>query len=331
MQAKTARPGPRSKRARAVAVLVYDGVAMFELGVACDIFGSSMGKLFETPWYEMSLCAAAPGLVSSDAGFGIVVPHGIDRIRRAGTIVVSPTDLPDEVPPAILEELRRAHRRGQRIVSLCTGASILASAGLLDGRRATTHWSECETLAREHPLVEVDPNVLYVDNGDLLTSAGSAASIDLLLHLVRHDYGTEIANRVARDLVVPPHRDGDQAQYIDTPMPSYAGADLFSEALGWAQSHLDESVTIDNLAARSAMSPRTFARRFGETAGTTPYKWLLQQRVERAQRLLETTDLSIDVIAARSGFGTSDNLRKHFRRSVHTSPNSYRRTFARAG
>jgi transcriptional regulator GlxA family with amidase domain len=329
MHAKTARPDLRSKRARAVAVLAYDGVAMFELGVACDIFGSTMGKLFDTAWYGFSLCAARPGLVSSDAGFGIEVPHGIDRIRQAGTIVVSPTDFPDEVPPAILDELRRAHRHGRRIVSLCTGASILARAGLLDGRRATTHWSECETLARQYPLVEVDPNVLYVDEGDLLTSAGSAASIDLLLHLVRQDYGTEIANRVARDLVVPPHRDGDQAQYIDTPMPSYSGADLFSEALGWAQAHLDESVTIDDLAVRSAMSPRTFARRFGETTGTTPYKWLLQQRVERAQRLLETTDLAIDLVATRSGFGTADNLRKHFRRTVHTSPNSYRRTFAR--
>jgi AraC family transcriptional activator FtrA len=330
MRSETASPGRRSKRARAVAVLAYDGVAMFELGVACDVFGSGMGQLFDTPWYQLSLCAAAPGLVSTDAGFAIKVPHGIDSIRRAGTIVVSPTDLADKVPPAILEELRRAHRRGQRIVSLCTGASILARAGLLDGRRATTHWSECEEFARLHPLVEVDPNVLYVDEGDLLTSAGSAASIDLLLHVVRQDYGTETANRVARDLVVPPHRNGDQAQYIDTPMPSYSGADLFVGALEWAQSHLDDAVTIEDLAARSAMSPRTFARRFGETTGTTPYRWLLRQRVERAQRLLETTDLSIDLIATRSGFGTADNLRKHFRRTVHTSPHSYRRTFARA-
>jgi AraC family transcriptional activator FtrA len=296
--------------------------------VACDVFGFSMGELFDTAWYDLSLCAAAPGLVSSDAGFSIDVPYGIDRIRRAGTIVVLPTDLPDQVPPVILDELRRAHRRGQRIVSLCTGASILASAGLLDGRRATTHWSECESAARQYPLVEFDASVLYVDDGDLLTSAGSAASIDLLLHVVRQDYGTEIANTVARDLVVPPHRDGDQAQYIETPMPSYAGADLFAEALGWAQSHLDESVTIHDLATRSAMSPRTFARRFGESAGTTPYRWLLQQRIERAQRLLETTDLSIDHVADRSGFGTADNLRKHFRRTVHTTPNSYRRTFA---
>jgi AraC family transcriptional regulator, transcriptional activator FtrA len=309
-------------------VLAYDGIAMFELGVACDVFGSPMGQLFASPWYELSLCAAAPGLVSVDAGFDIDVPHGIDRIRNAGTIVVTPTDLLDEVPPAILDELRNAQRRGQRIVSLCTGAFILARAGLLDGRRATTHWSECEALGRQHPDVLVDPNVLYVDDGDVLTSAGSAASIDLLLHLVRQDYGSEIANRVARDLVVPPHREGDQAQYIDTPMPTYAGADLLAEALGWARSHLDESVTIDDLAARSAMSPRNFARHFGETTGTTPYRWLMQQRVERAQRLLESTDLSIDLVASRSGFGTADNLRKHFRRAVHTSPNTYRRTFA---
>lgn len=329
MHDETATARPRGKRARTVAVLVYDGVAMFELGVACDVFGSSMGQLFDTPWYELLLCAAAPGQVSSDGGFGIEAPYGIERIRRAGTIVVLPTDRADEIPLRVLDELRRAHDRGQRIVSLCTGAFILARAGLLDGRRATTHWSECEAFSRQHPLVIVDPDVLYVDEGDLLTSAGSAASIDLLLHVVRQDYGTETANRVARDLVVPPHRSGDQAQYIDTPMPSYAGADLFAEALGWAQGHLDDSVTIDDLAARSAMSPRTFARRFGETTGTTPYRWLLRQRVEHAQRLLETTDLSIDVIATRSGFGTADNLRKHFRRTVHTSPHSYRRTFAR--
>jgi AraC family transcriptional activator FtrA len=308
---------------------VYDGVSMFELGVACDVFGPGMGELFEPPWYQLSLCAATPGRVNTDSGFGLDVPWGTDRVRRAGTIVVLPTDLPDEVSPVILDELRRAHRRGQRIVSLCTGAFLLARAGLLDGRRATTHWSECEAFSRRYPNVTLDPNVLYVDEGDLLTSAGSAASIDLLLHVVRRDYGTEIANGVARDLVVPPHRDGDQAQYIDTPMPSYSGADLFAEALGWAQSHLDEPVTIEDLAARSAMSPRTFARRFGETTGTTPYRWLLQQRVERAQRMLETTDLSIDHVAASSGFGTSDNLRKHFRRIVHTSPHSYRRTFAR--
>jgi AraC family transcriptional regulator, transcriptional activator FtrA len=330
MQAKTANPAPRSKRDRAVAVLAYDGVAMFELGVACDVFGAPMGHVLETSWYELSLCAAAPGRVSSDAGISIDVPHGIDRIHQARTIIVLPTDRPDEVPPVIHDELCRAHRRGQRIVSLCTGAFILARAGLLDGRRATTHWSECETLARQHPRVHVDPNVLYVDDGDLLTSAGSAASIDLLLHLVRNDYGSEVANSAARDLVVPPHREGDQAQYIDTPMPTYAGADLLAEALGWAQAHLDEPVTIDELAARSAMSPRNFARRFGETTGTTPYRWLQQQRIERAQRLLETTDLPIDLVAIRSGFGTADNLRKHFRRAVHTSPNSYRRTFAHA-
>jgi AraC family transcriptional regulator, transcriptional activator FtrA len=327
MQAKTAKPGPRTKRARAVAVLAYDGVAMFELGVACDVFGAPMGQVLEVPWYELSLCSAAPGLVRSDAGIGIDVPHGIDRVRQAGTIVVLPTEQPDEVPAVILDELRRAQRRGQRIVALCTGSFLLARAGLLDGRRATTHWAECEALARQHPQVHVDPNVLYVDDGDLLTSAGSAASIDLLLHLVRNDYGSEVANSAARDLVVPPHREGDQAQYIDTPMPTYAGADLLAEALGWAQAHLDEPVTIDELAARSAMSPRNFARRFGETTGTTPYRWLQQQRIERAQRLLETTDLPIDLVAARSGFGTADNLRKHFRRTVHASPNSYRRTF----
>jgi AraC family transcriptional activator FtrA len=302
---------------------------MFELGVACDVFSAATGALFEFPWYEMYLCGAAPGSVATEAGFGIEVPYGIGRMRRAGTIVVLPTELPDQIPAVILDELVRAQRRGQRIVSLCTGAFVLARAGLLDGRRVTTHWAECSTLAREYPKVTVDSDVLYVDDGDLLTSAGSAASIDLLLHIVRRDYGTEIANGVARDLVVPPHREGDQAQYIETPMPSYRGFELFEEALRWAQARLSEPVTIEELAQRSAMSARTFARRFGESTGTTPYRWLLQQRVELARRLLETTDMSIDLVADQSGFGTADNLRKHFRRTVHTSPNSYRRAFAR--
>jgi transcriptional regulator GlxA family with amidase domain len=218
-------------------------------------------------------------------------------------------------------------------VSLCTGAFALAAAGLLDGRRATTHWTECGALARQHPRVTVDPGVLFVDEGDILTSAGSAASIDLCLHVVRQDYGTEIATQLARQLVVPPQREGGQAQYIDAPMPVLGHSSLFAGTVDWLQEHLDEPITVEDLATRAAMSPRTFARRFLASTGTTPYQWLIQQRIQLAQRLLETSDLPVDSVAEKSGFCTAANLRKHFSRAVHTSPQAYRRTFAarRAG
>jgi transcriptional regulator GlxA family with amidase domain len=198
---------------------------------------------------------------------------------------------------------------------------------MLDGRRATTHWSECDELARRYPHVTVDPGVLYVDGGDILTSAGSAASIDLCLHVVRQDYGSAIANRLARLLVVPPQRDGGQAQFIDTPVPSFDSSDMFADTLAWVQEHLNEAVTVTELAARCAMSPRTFARRFLASTGTTPHRWLQRQRVHLAQQLLESTDLPIEVVAQNTGFCTAGNLRKHFSRTVHTSPQAYRRTF----
>jgi transcriptional regulator GlxA family with amidase domain len=227
----------------------------------------------------------------------------------------------------MLDALRQAHERGSRIVSLCTGAFALAAAGLLDGRHATTHWTECDELARRHPDVTVDPGVLFVDEGDILTSAGSAASIDLCLHVVRLDYGTEIATQLARQLVVPPQREGGQAQYIDAPMPALDRTSLFSGTVDWLQEHLDEPITVEDLADRSAMSPRTFARRFLASTGTTPYQWLINQRIQLAQRLLETSDLPVDSVAEKSGFSTAANLRKHFSRAVHTSPQAYRRTF----
>jgi transcriptional regulator GlxA family with amidase domain len=214
------------------------------------------------------------------------------------------------------------------VLSLCTGAFILAAAGLLDGHAATTHWSECAELARRFPRVRVDPGVLYTDEGDVLTSAGSAASLDLCLHVVQRDYGTEIAARVARDLVVPLHRPGGQAQYIETPMPSLRDSDLFAETIGWLRGHLDEPVTVSDLAARSAMSPRTFARRFLASTGTTPLAWIVRERLRLAQRMLETSDLPVEVVARTSGFGSPDNLRKHFSRELRTNPQAYRRTFS---
>jgi len=316
-----------ARAAGKVAIVVYDGVGVFELGVACDVFGNTDLTDLGVPWYRLSICGAGGTTVTADGGLRIQPPYGLERTRRVDTLIVPPTDRLDELPDQVFDALRRAHARGCRIISLCTGAFVLAEAGLLKGRRATTHWTECDDLARRYTDVSVDPGVLYVDEGDILTSAGSAASIDLCLYVVRCDYGSEIATRLARELVVPPQRDGGQAQYIDTPLPSLDSSNLFADTIAWVQEHLNEPLTVADLAARSAMSPRTFARQFLAATGTTPHQWLQRQRVHLAQRLLETSDFSIDSVAAGSGFCTAGNLRKHFSRIMHTSPQAYRRTF----
>ena len=322
------RPPRRSRQAdRHVAVVIYDGFTPFELGVACEVFGDDRWVAPGDPWYRFSICSDQAAPVTADAGFQILVPHGLEELSRVDTIIVSPTYRPEAVPPSVFEALRSAHSRGCRILSLCAGAFVLAEAGLLDGRRTVTHWAECEELARRFPLVSVDPGALFVDDGDILTGAGSAASIDLCLHVVRQDYGTEVATRLARQLVVPPQRNGGQAQYIEQPMPMLDTSNAFAETLAWLEEHLDGTVTVDDLALRSAMSPRTFARRFLAATGTTPYQWLLRQRVQLAQRFLEVSDLPIETVAQQSGFGTSANLRKHFSRVVHTSPQAYRHAF----
>jgi transcriptional regulator GlxA family with amidase domain len=320
------RPGIERKPP-VVAILVYDGVALFELAAANDVFGTDVTTASGEPLYEVVICGPAASVVT-EAGFRMEVPRGLDALDQAQTVVVLPTLVPEQVPAEVLDALRLARARGQRLMSLCTGAAVLAAAGLLDGHTATTHWSECAGLARRYPQVTVDPGVLYVDEGDLLTSAGSAASLDLCLHVLQRDYGTQVATRVARDLVIPLHRPGGQAQYIETPVPEPGGGgDLFTDTISWLQAHLDQEVTVAELAARAAMSPRTFARRFPASTGTTPLTWILRERVRLAQRLLETTDLSVDAIAGKSGFGTADNLRKHFGRMLHTTPQAYRRTF----
>jgi AraC family transcriptional regulator, transcriptional activator FtrA len=318
---RDSRPGEHT-----VAIVVYDGATAFELGIACEVFGDHWSEILGVPWYRSFVCALTPGPVTVDVGFQLRADYGPERIVSADTVIVLPGATTD-VPAGICGPLRRAHSRGSRIVSLCTGAFALAAAGLLDGRRATTHWTECGDLARRYPNVTVDASVLYVDDGDILTSAGSAAGIDLCLHVVRQDYGAEIATQLARQLVVAPQREGGQAQYIDAPMPELDSSSLFADTVTWLQEHLNEEVTVEALAIRSAMSPRTFARRFLASTGTTPYQWLLRQRIQFAQRLLETTDLPVDSVAAASGFSTAANLRKHFGRIVHTSPQSYRRTF----
>jgi transcriptional regulator GlxA family with amidase domain len=312
-----------------VAAVVADGISAFEFAVPCEVFGIDRSDAVGAPWYRFMVCAARPGPARATAGFDISAPFGLDALWQADTIVVPAIDR-GQPPEDLLEALRQAHSRGARLVSVCTGAFVLAAAGLLDGRRATTHWMHAAELARRYPEVKVDPSVLYIDDGDILTSAGTAAGIDLCLHLVRCDYGAEVANIVARRMVVPPHRDGGQAQFIDLPVPADPSGDLFAETLAWLAGHLGDPLKVEELARRAAMSPRTFARRFRSTTGTTPHQWLVRQRVLLAQRLLEMSDLSVDVVAAQCGLGTAANLRLHFQRVTRTSPSAYRRTF-RAG
>ena len=317
-----------ARKRRTVAVLAFENVAPFELAVPCEVFGIDRSDI-ASPWYRFMVCAVESP-VRTSIGFTIDTPYGLDDLERADTIVVpAGTGVSKQAPEAMLEALRRANRRGARIMSVCSGAFVLAEAGLLDGRRATTHWAHAEELARRYPDVKVDPKVLYVDDGDILTSAGTAAGIDLCLHVVRLDYGAEVANAVARRMVVPPHRDGGQAQYVDQPIPFGPGDDLLGDLLTWMVEHLEEQLAVEDLARRAAMSPRHFARRFRAVTGTTPHQWLLGQRVLLAQRLLETTDEPIELVADRCGFGTAANLRQHFSRIVGTSPASYRRTFTR--
>ena len=311
-------------------LVAHDGMTMFEFGVTCDVFGTDWSRDFglAVPWYQFAVCAAEGRAVRVEGGYKLEIPHGLTVLSGADTVIVPPAERLDLLPgPQVLAALRQAHADGARVISLCTGAFVLAAAGLLAGRRVTTHWAECAELARGFPDLQVDPSVLYVDDGDIMTSAGSAASIDLCLHVVRADYGADVAARLARQLVVPPYRDGGQAQYIEAPLPVMPGADLFTDTLTWMQEHLDEPQAVSNLAGRSAMSRRTFARRFAAATGTTPYQWLLRQRLQLAQQLLETSDLPVESIALQSGFSTSANLRKHFGRRVRTTPQAYRHTF----
>lgn len=310
-----------------VATILFDAVNPFELGVATEVFGVERPEL-EVTWYRFLLCAALPGPVRTSVGFLVTAPYALSHVAEADTVIV-PASLPANgpFPDALLETLRDAYQRGARIIALCTGAFLLAEAGLLDGRRVTTHWRWAAELAARYPKVQVDPSVLYIDDGQILTSAGTAASIDLSLHVVRRDYGAEIAAAVARRMVVPPHRDGGQAQYIETPLHTLEQDEPFGAMIAWLAGHLQESLTVEQMAARVFMSPRTFARRFQATLGATPYQWLLQQRIALAQRLLETTDEAIEQVAVSCGFRTAATLRLHFQRVLHTAPKAYRHVF----
>lgn len=303
----------------------------FELSLACEVFGGSPPAGTSRPWYRFSLCG--PGAVEVGR-FRLEPDHGLDRLSHADTVIVPGWADTDRDPPAeLVDAVRGAHEAGARVVSLCTGAFVLAAAGLLDGRRATTHWAHARELAERHPRVTVDPDVLYVDNGDVLTSAGKAAAMDLCLHLVRLDHGSSVANTLARRLVVPPHRDGGQAQFVTTPVPA-PGNHPLAELFPWAARRLDQPLTVEDLARQARMSSRHLGRHFRSVTGTTPLQWLLTQRIRRAQELLETTGDTVDSIAVATGMGTATTLRRHFHRTVGVPPDTYRRTFrsrARSG
>lgn len=315
-------------RRQNVAVAVTDGVPIFELAVPCEVFGYPRPGLADS-WYDFQLCAP-PGTRTA-AGFSPSTSYGLDRLAEADTVIVPACrSVHDEQPGELVAAVATAYERGARIVSLCSGAFVLAAAGILDGRPATTHWLYADLLARSYPKVKVDASVLYIDDGDILTSAGTAAGLDLCLHIVRSDYGAAVANTLAKRLVMPAHRPGGQAQYIDPDMPSTAGTDQLAPVLDWAQQRLHQPLTVDDLAAHAHLTPRTLIRRFRSATGTTPMKWLQQLRINRARELLETTDLPVDRIAERTGLGSPANLRHHFTRTVGTPPSSYRRAFRTA-
>lgn len=306
---------------------VTDGVPIFELAIPCEVFGYPRPGLTDA-WYDFRLCAPAGRRIRTAAGFTPDADHGLDALAEADTVVIPAcADVHDDQPADLVAAVRAAHAKGARIVSLCSGAFVLAAAGLLDGRRATTHWMHAELLARRHPKVLVDASVLYIDDGDILTSAGSAAGLDLCLHIVRTDHGAAVANALAKRLVLPAHRPGGQAQYIDA-----AGAGHETDRLGplldWAQHRMDQPLTIADLAAQAGVTTRTLIRRFHAVTGTTPMNWLRTIRIGRARELLETTSLPIDRIAERSGLGSAANLRHHFTRAVGVPPSAYRRAFS---
>jgi transcriptional regulator GlxA family with amidase domain len=313
------------ERTERVVVLALDGVYPFELGIPSRILGAADGR------YEVLTCTVDGRPVRTNADFTIGVEHGPQILATADTVVITPVS-PERMPAELPEEVCRALayvRPDARIVSICTGAFVLAAAGLLEGRRATTHWQLADMFRIMYPHVDLDPDVLFVDDGRILTSAGAASGVDVCLHLVRKDHGSELANTVARRCVVPPFRDGGQAQYIEQPVPEQ-GAASTAGTRAWALERLDEPLTLGDLAGHARMSLRTFARRFNDEVGMSPGRWLIQQRVARARHLLEASDLSVDQIAGRVGFATGASLRQHLHAAIGVSPQVYRRTFQTA-
>jgi AraC family transcriptional activator FtrA len=318
----------RAMKGHLIAALVHPPLSAFEVGCVVEVFGLKRPEVAGN-WYDFAIGGLEPGIINEREGqFALEVRHDLELFRRAQTIVVPYWDSCRPAPEPILEMLRAAKARGARLLSICSGAFLLAEAGLLAGRRATTHWLYADRLQRLYPEVEVDAQVLYVDEGDIITSAGSAAGLDMMLHVVRRDHGARICNLIARRINIPPHREGGQSQFISRPVPSIEESRL-SRLIEWMRAHSTDDLSIAKLAGLAAMSPRTFYRRFRQSTGLTPYDWLLQERIGIAKELLEAGRLGVDQIAAEAGFGAAQTFRLHFRRVVGTTPSQYRRTFLR--
>jgi transcriptional regulator GlxA family with amidase domain len=315
-----------------VAILAYDGMSGFESGLASEIFGiTEFSEMFSAgisrPWYSVKLCSEQPE-VRMVGGATVRTSYGLADLAAADTVVIpSVRDVTEPTSPAVVEAIQAAHERGSRLVSICSGAFALAEAGVLDGRSATTHWIYVDLLQERYPKVDVDPTPLYVDGGNVLTSAGCAAGLDLCLHVVRADHGARIANDVARRMVVAPHRAGGQAQYIESPVPEPTTDGQIAAGMAWALANLDSPITLDELAAQSALSRRSYLRRFAKSTGTTPIKWLIAQRIQASLALLESSSLSIEQIATRVGFDSPVTYRHHFVRTLRTTPSEYRASF----
>ncbi|HEX2131163.1 MAG TPA: helix-turn-helix domain-containing protein [Actinophytocola sp.] len=314
-----------------VSVLAYDGMSAFETGIVTEVFGLVWPDVdldIDAEWYELTVCTERPEPVRMIGGATLRSPHGLDALVAADTVIVpSVSDVDVPPSPELVAALRLAHRRGARMVSICSGAFALAAAGLLDGRRATTHWRYADLLRRRFPAVRVDPAPLYVDDGDVLTSAGCAAGLDLSLHIVRRDFGAAVVNAVARRLVVQPHREGGQAQYIEAPVTADPDDDRVGRSMAWAREHLAEPITVEALARVAHMSARTYLRHFTRCAGTSPIRWLIDQRVRASLPLLETSEMPVERIASAVGFDAPVTFRHHFQAAMRTSPSAYRRTF----
>lgn len=309
-----------------VALAVMPGAPIFELAVPCEVFGIPRPEIVD-PWYEFQICATAAETVIA-GGFTTPTTHGLDDLITSDTVIVPAcTNAHDQQPIELVDAVREAHQRGARIAAICSGAFVLAQAGLLDGRRATTHWMHADELHRRYPRINLDATVIYAQDGRIHTSAGTAAGIDLCLELVRQDHGTTAANALARRMVTPPHRAADQAQYLPVPVQSPSAAPL-SELAEWAIQHLAEPIRLRDLAARVHLSERQLTRQFLKAFARTPGDWLTRERLRRAQELLETTDLTIATVASESGFSTAAGLRAAFAKNLHTSPSDYRSTWA---
>jgi AraC family transcriptional activator FtrA len=316
-----------------VAILAYDGMSGFESGLAAEIFGiTELSEMFAAgiarPWYSVKLCAQTPE-IRMLGGATVHTPYGLADLAAADTLIIpSVRDVTEPPTPELIDTIRTAHERKSRLVSICSGAFALAAAGVLDGRRATTHWIYVDLLQARFPEIDVDPAPLYVDGGSVLTSAGCAAGLDLCLHIVRSDHGVRIANDVARRLVIAPHRAGGQAQYIETPVPEPTTDGQIAAGMAWALENLDAPISLDDLATQSSLSRRSYLRQFAKATGTTPIKWLIEQRIQASLALLESSSLSIEQISTRVGFESAVTYRHHFVRQLRTTPSEYRSCFA---